>query len=57
MRELPRRITLKYNKGQYSFNLLSNAASDTQLHDLAMRINAFQVQKAQKVIKVRRFDW
>jgi len=50
-----RKLILKYSNGQFTFRHFNNAATDTQLHDLAMRLNAFQSTIATKVIKVRTF--
>jgi hypothetical protein len=50
-----RKLILKYNEGQFTFRNFNNAATDAQLHDLAMRLNAFQITKANKIIKVRTF--
>ena len=55
MNEIPgsRKLVLKYNDGQFTFKNFNNAATDTQLHDLAMRLNAFQSTPVSKVIKIR----
>ncbi|MCL2456124.1 MAG: hypothetical protein FWD19_01080 [Defluviitaleaceae bacterium] len=57
MTEVPgnRKLILKYSNGQFTFRSFNNAATDAQMHDLAMRLNAFQSNSVSKVIKVRTF--
>lgn len=51
--ELSRGLVLRYDPGQFTFRKFDPAATDEQLHALAMQINAFQTCPVDVILKVR----
>jgi len=47
------RLVLRYESGQFSFSRYDCCASDEELYGLARQLNSFQVDEAQKVLKIR----
>ncbi|MCL2576904.1 MAG: DUF1659 domain-containing protein [Defluviitaleaceae bacterium] len=51
---LSRRLVLSYDKGsRFTFRHFIATATDAQLYDIAMRLNAFQVCNVEKVFSER----
>jgi hypothetical protein len=50
-------LVLSYKPGQFTFRHFNPAASETQLHDLALLLNAFQTCKVDKILKVRVYEF
>jgi hypothetical protein len=57
MLESSKSIVLRYDPGQFTFSQFDHAASDEQMYDLAMLLNAFQTCEADKVLKVTVFEF
>jgi len=53
--EIDRRLVLRYDPGQFTFRNFIHTTSDENLYALAQSLNAFQVDKAAKVLKVQTF--
>ena len=48
-----KRLVLRFENGQFTFRRFSHAASDDQLYDLALGLNAFQEEPVKNVIKIK----
>jgi hypothetical protein len=55
--ELAPRLVLRYKPGQYTFRNFIATATNTQLHNLAVNLNAFQNETAKEILKVRTFEF
>jgi len=54
MLENSRRLVLRYETpGQFSFAHFLQSATDEELYNLGIQLNAFQTPKATRVLKVR----
>ena len=51
--EHQRRLILHYDKGQFTFRHIDDAASHSELHELATYINAVQDEPLEKITLVR----
>ena len=53
MRESSRRLSLRYDPGTFSFRHFDVVATDEELYNLAMQINAVQEDDVAQVVKVQ----
>ena len=53
MRELSRRLALRYDPGTFSFTNFDTVATDEDLYNLAMQINSVQEDEVRQVVKIR----
>ncbi|MCL1845346.1 MAG: DUF1659 domain-containing protein [Defluviitaleaceae bacterium] len=51
--ELTRSLVLRYDPGQFTFRNFAPAATDEQLYDLALQLNAFQTCPVDTILRVR----
>jgi len=53
MTELSRRLVLRFDPGQFTFRNFDTGATNDELHDLAMYINAVQEDEIEQIALVR----
>lgn len=53
MREMSRRLVLRYDPGTFTFRNFDVVATDEQLYNLARQINSVQEDEVRQVLKVR----
>jgi len=54
--EVGRRISLRFEKGSYSFRDFVPSATDEQLYDLGQTLNRFQEDDIKKIYKFQVFE-
>ena len=54
--EVGRRVSLRYEKGSFSFRSFAHTASDEQMYDLARILNEFQEDEAERIYKIQTFE-
>ena len=52
MLESSRRLVLRYDPGQFTFRHFEASATDAELYELALQLNAFQDEPVDKVLRV-----
>ena len=61
MTELAKRLVLRYNPlnnpGQFTFRNFNNGATDEEMFELALYLNAFQEDDVHKVLAVSTFEF
>lgn len=57
MNELGKSLVLRYDPGQFTFRHFNSTATDEQLYNLAVRLNAFQVCDLDQVFAIRTFEF
>jgi len=54
--EVGKRISLRFEKGSFSFRNFAHTASDEQMYELGRILNEFQEDEAERIYKIQTFE-